>query len=224
MQMVDWEKIDTVLLDMDGTLLDLYFDNYFWQEYLPIRWGEQHGLNRENAKHRLIPKFRSKEGTLSWYCLDYWTRELNIDVLGLKSDVEDLIKLRPYALDFLAFITRLDKEIVMVTNAHQDLISMKFERTGIGEYFDRIICAHEIGMPKEHVEFWKVLNERIPYSCERTLLIDDNLTVLRSAREYGISYLLSIAQPDSHAPARDTAEFVAIDNFRELINLFKGKY
>ncbi|MDH3916294.1 MAG: haloacid dehalogenase, partial [Chromatiales bacterium] len=35
----DWSTVDTVLLDMDGTLLDLRFDNYFWQELVPSRYG-----------------------------------------------------------------------------------------------------------------------------------------------------------------------------------------
>ena len=26
--MINWQQIDTVFLDMDGTLLDLHFDNY----------------------------------------------------------------------------------------------------------------------------------------------------------------------------------------------------
>ncbi|HNG60363.1 MAG TPA: haloacid dehalogenase, partial [Cellvibrionaceae bacterium] len=33
--MIPWQAIDTLLLDMDGTLLDLHYDNYFWLEYLP---------------------------------------------------------------------------------------------------------------------------------------------------------------------------------------------
>ena len=27
---IDWTQLDTILLDMDGTLLDLEFDNHFW--------------------------------------------------------------------------------------------------------------------------------------------------------------------------------------------------
>ena len=41
---LDWTSIDTVLLDMDGTLLDLRFDNWFWQEHVPdaLREGARH--------------------------------------------------------------------------------------------------------------------------------------------------------------------------------------
>ncbi len=30
-----------VLLDMDGTLLDKYFDDYFWEHLLPEKYAEK---------------------------------------------------------------------------------------------------------------------------------------------------------------------------------------
>jgi len=215
----DWENIDMVLLDMDGTLLDLFFDNYFWRDYLPLRWGELNGLDHENAKRELMPRFKSKEGTLSWYCLDYWANELNIDILKLKDDIKELIKPRPQAVNFLKSLSQMDKKCIMVTNAHQDLISMKLENINIGDYFDQIICAHDLGVPKEHIEFWGMLKEKISFKEENTLLIDDNLDVLRAAKSFGIKNLLSIAQPDSHLPIRDTGEFAAIHNFADVIRI-----
>lgn len=217
MRMLNWNNIDTVLLDMDGTLLDLYFDNYFWQEYLPARWGELHGLDADAAKRELVPRFRSMEGTLSWYCLDFWSRELNIDVLALKAGVEDLIRMRPSAQDFLESLIRRGLQPVLVTNAHRDLISMKLARTGIGRYFGQVISSHQYGVPKEQVEFWSKLREDVDFPPERTVLIDDNLTVLRAARAFGIAHLFSIARPDSTEPLRDTEEFTAIHDFRDML-------
>ncbi len=214
--MIPWDDIDTVLLDMDGTLLDLYFDNFFWQEYLPLKWGEMNGLETGAARDRLRPQFRRKMGTLSWYCLDYWSEQLDIDVLALKSDVEHLIMIRPQVETFLEFLNELNKYVVLVTNAHQKLIALKMEKTGIDKYFDKIFCAHGLGAPKEDADFWHRLNEEISFSADKTVLIDDNLTVLRAAREYGVRHLLAIAKPDSHSPSRDTAEFTAITSFATL--------
>lgn len=215
--MLNWNDIDTVLLDMDGTLLDLYFDNYFWHEYLPARWGEQRGLDTAAARQELLPRLRSKEGTLSWYCLDYWSRELDIDVLGLKADVEELIRMRPSARDFLEKLNARGRRPVLVTNAHQELVSMKLARTGIGRYFYRVVSSHQYGVPKEEIGFWERLRGDLGYLPERTVLIDDNLRVLRAARAFGIAHLFSIAQPDSSTGVRNTEEFVAIHDFMEMI-------
>ena len=214
--MIDWKQIDTVFLDMDGTLLDLYFDNYFWQEYLPEKWAELNGMDVVSAKGRLMPRFRDMEGTLSWYCLDYWSGQLDIDILALKSGIEHLIRPRPHSFEFLNYIVARKKSLALVTNAHQDLIALKFDKTGIGRYFNYVFCAHEFGLPKEEDGFWKTLGGVHPFDPRRTLFIDDNLTVLRSARRYGIRHLLAIARPDSRKPARDCQEFTAIESFAQL--------
>lgn len=215
--MVEWEEINTVLLDMDGTLLDLYFDNYFWQEYLPAHWGQLHGMDIETAKQELIPRMKSREGTLSWYCLDFWSSELNINVMKLKADIEHLIRIRPSALEFLVSLVDMGKKPIMVTNAHEDLITMKLEKTGIGKYFQVVVSSHRLGAPKEDLLFWQKLNNGIKFIPAKSLLIDDNIAVLRAARSHGVSRLFSIAQPDSRGPVRDTEEFPAIDDFSRIL-------
>ena len=212
----DWNDIDTVLLDMDGTLLDLHFDNFFWLEYLPQYWGEINGLDASAAKQLLTTMYRQEKGTLSWYCLDFWSRQLNMDVFQLKYDIEHLIRFRPYAREFLGLLARSGKQLVMVTNAHQKLIEMKQEKTGIKAYFDQVVCAHDLGYPKEEIIFWQALDQIVEFCRERTLLIDDNLAVLRTARSHGIRYLLSIARPDSNGPIQDNGEFTAVHSFRDL--------
>src|SRR5262249_25062480 len=79
-----WDHIDTVLLDLDGTLLDLGFDNDFWLDFIPSAFAAAQSVTVEEAKATLTPLFRACEGTLSWYCIDYWSRELGLDVEALK--------------------------------------------------------------------------------------------------------------------------------------------
>jgi len=202
---------------MDGTLLDLYFDNYFWQEYLPEQWGKLNNMDPAAARAMLHNWYLTEAGTLSWYCLDFWTERLKFDVLKLKEDVEHLIQYRPHAESFLERLGNSSYSVIMVTNAHQDLIKMKAEITNIDNFFDRIISSHAIGHAKEEQDFWKKLQIEIPFNCEETLLIDDNLTVLRAAREFGIQNLLTIAKPDSQNPEQETAEFTAVHSFQELL-------
>jgi HAD superfamily hydrolase (TIGR01509 family) len=215
--MIDWTAVDTALLDMDGTLLDLHFDNYFWKEYLPVHWGERRGLDAQSAREHLLPRLESRKGTLSWYCLDYWSAELEMDIFTLKGDIEHLIRERPLARELLAFLRRSGKRVLMVTNAHEKLLELKMARTGIDSFFDALVSSHRIGMPKEDFRFWGELQALHPFVPARTLLIDDNVDVLRAAASYGIGHLLTIDQPDSQAPARGPCEFQSLGSFADLL-------
>ncbi|NKB36480.1 MAG: GMP/IMP nucleotidase [Gammaproteobacteria bacterium] len=215
--MIDWTEVETVLLDMDGTLLDLHFDDFFWQQQLPLKWGEMNGIDIEEARSRLLPIFRKTEASLSWYCLDYWSEQLQMDVFKLSFDISHLISLRPYVIEFLSHLDKLDKNIVLVTNSHEKFIELKMQKTGIENHFHHMFNSHDFGHPKENTRFWEVLAENIHFANKSTVLFDDNLSVLRSARQYGIEHLLGIARPSSQAPLKDTAEFKAVSSFRELL-------
>lgn len=214
--MMDWRQIDSVLLDMDGTLLDLHYDNQFWQELIPRRYALSRGLDVNTAKAVLKPIFKRTEGTLNWYCIDHWSRELGLDIPLLKREVAHLIAVHPHVLDFLRALRTAGKRALLVTNAHHQSLTLKLEYTRLGDYLDAIVSAHDIGYPKEDPLFWRHLAERHPYDPDRSLLIDDNLNVLRSARRYGIAHLLAIGQPDSRRPCGDTGEFAALRDFRTI--------
>lgn len=212
-----WSTIDTVLLDMDGTLLDLHYDNHFWLEHLPQRYAQLHGVSLAMAQLELQPLFTDNAGKLNWYCLDFWTRELNIPVRELKLETADLIALRPDADTFLAAIRRAGKRVIMITNAHRDSLSLKLERIELAPYFERLISSHDYGYPKENAQFWDALQADIGFDPARSLFIDDTLPVLRSAQAYGVKHLLAVCEPDSRKGAKDTEEFEAVGDYRELI-------
>ncbi|MBC2679517.1 MULTISPECIES: GMP/IMP nucleotidase [Pseudomonas] len=212
-----WSTIDTVLLDMDGTLLDLHYDNHFWLEHLPQRYAQLHGVSLAMAQLELQPLFTDNAGKLNWYCLDFWTRELNIPVRELKLETADLIALRPDADTFLAAIQRAGKRVIMITNAHRDSLSLKLERIELAPYFERLISSHDYGYPKENAQFWDALQADIGFDPARSLFIDDTLPVLRSAQAYGVKHLLAVCEPDSRKGAKDTEEFEAVGDYRELI-------
>lgn len=213
----DWPLINTVLLDMDGTLLDLHFDNHFWLEHVPLRYGEKHGLQREEALAELMPRFRSAEGTLQWYCLDHWSRELDMDIVALKREVAHLIRVLPQVEMFLQSVRDAGKRLVLVTNAHTDALSLKMEHTRLDDYFDQIVSSHSFGSPKETPAFWRALQEVAPFERDGTLFADDSLPVLRAAREYGIRHVVAMRQPDSQRPAREISEFPSVHSLAELL-------
>ncbi len=215
--MLNWNKIDTVLLDMDGTLLDLHFDNHFWLEHVPQRYAEKHKLSHQEALDKLIPLFKSIEGTINWYCVDYWSKELELDIALLKEEVKHLIQVHPFVIEFLENLANAGKHRVLVTNAHQKSLDLKMKNTPLAGLLDHIISAHQLGIPKEEAVFWDKLKTLENYDPQRTLLIDDNLFALSSARDYGIKHLLAIYKPDSKASLKDVGEFQAIHSFKEIM-------
>ncbi|MBD3610131.1 MAG: GMP/IMP nucleotidase [Gammaproteobacteria bacterium] len=211
-----WDEIQSVFLDMDGTLLDLHFDNHFWQQHLPMRYAEKHGMSFEQAQDELVPRFRAAEGTLAWYSITHWEDELDMDIVELKQEVAHLIDVFPYVPEFLARLRSHGKRVVLVTNAHAKSLNLKMERTKLGGHFDDIHSSHDFHAAKESQDFWRGLQEVEHFQPEHTLMIDDTLSVLRSAQEYGIRHLLAVHRPDSKADPRDTQEFDAITSFREI--------
>ncbi|CAA9890409.1 putative hydrolase of the HAD superfamily [Candidatus Methylobacter favarea] len=215
--MIDWKKIDTVLLDMDGTLLDLNFDNHFWKEFVPLKFAEKHGISIALAKQHLKPRFKIMEGKLEWYCLDYWSDVLQLNIAGMKAEVAELIAVLPHVTEFLEKIRQSPKKVVLVTNAHRDSLALKMEKTRLQPFFDDIISSHDLGIPKEHTDFWLFLQHRQAFEKSTTLLIDDSLAVLNSARQFGIEHLLSISRPDTKLPIKEITAYRAIEDFRELM-------
>jgi putative hydrolase of the HAD superfamily len=217
--LIDWKNIDTVLLDMDGTLLDLYFDNHFWQEHLPQRYAQRHGTTAERAREILIAMFTAQRGTLNWYCVDYWSRELQLDIAELKCEVEHLISIRPHVEDFLSQLHASPRQVWLVTNAHRKSLDIKMRRTGIDRWFDNIISSHDLSAPKEAADFWRQLHTAHPFDPTRTLLIDDTATVLQAAQNFGIRHLLTLLQPDSRQAQRIDTDFPGILHFDEIMPL-----
>ena len=202
---------------MDGTLLDLHFDNYFWQHHVPLRYAEKNQLHIDDARDILFPKFKSAEGTMDWYCVDYWSGQLGLDIAQLKAEVDHLIAVHPHVVEFLEATKAAGKHVALVTNAHQKSLMLKMDRTALSHHFDDIICAHDFGLPKEEPVFWSKLNKTLEFDKNKTLLVDDTLSVLRSAQSYGIQHLLAVLNPDSQSPQRNTEEFQAIKNFSDIM-------
>lgn len=213
---VDWEQIDTVLLDMDGTLLDLHFDNYFWLQHLPRRYVDTHGVSMEAAQEKLHGMFETYRGKLEWYCLEHWSEALDLDIRALKEEVQERIAMRPYAIEFLQRLRALNKKLVLITNAHPQSLSLKLDITSIDQWLDVVISSHQYRQPKEQQAFWHCLQEQEQFDPERTLFIDDTVSILESAATYGIKHLLCIHQPDSQQERRIDA-YPAIDHFDEIM-------
>jgi len=212
-----WQDVTWVLVDMDGTLLDKHFDDYFWETLVPQEYARRQGLTLAKAQEEVFALYQREEGTLNWTNIDFWSRMLDLDIPALKESIRHLIEVHPDAREFLQYLRRLGKKIILVTNAHYKTLDLKMNHTGLLGNFDQVISSFDLGRPKEDLEFWQILEEQLGFDRDRAMLVDDNAEVLAAARDYGIKYLFFKAKSSSKEEAEAHPEFVSIESFRELM-------
>ena len=218
MSKLAWKDIHTVLLDMDGTLLDLHFDNHFWLEHMPKKLMEKHGMSLQAAKEMMAVESEQVIGTLSWYCLDFWADKLDIDIVEAKREMEHLISIREDSLPFIDTLKTSGRDVILVTNAHPDSLSLKVEHTRLDNHIDQLISTHEFAVTKESQVLWQKLQVKLGFNPQHTLFVDDSLGILKAAQDFGIKHLLAVSNPDSQQPVRDISEFPSIQDYRYLLD------
>lgn len=214
---IQWQQIQTVLLDMDGTLLDLHFDNHFWLEHLPQKIAQKQGISLELAQQQMRAEYEKVQGTIDWYCLDFWANKLEMDIVEAKREIEHLIGLREDTLPFLDALKASGREVVLVTNAHPDSLSLKVEHTALDKHIDLLLSTHEFGVTKESQLLWQRLQNRLQFDNHSTLFVDDSLGILEAAQTFGIKHLLAVANPDSKQQIRQIDQFEAVTDYRHLL-------
>ncbi|GIU34274.1 GMP/IMP nucleotidase [Shewanella schlegeliana] len=216
--MFPWNEIDTVLLDMDGTLLDLHFDNHFWLQIIPHELSQERDISVKEASEWVEQCYANVEGTLNWYCLDYWQQQMGLDIMALHRKLVERIQLRQDSMPFLDALKRANKSRILVTNAHPKNLALKLEHTDLSLGLDHMISSHETGYPKEHPLFWQHLFLQYKLDPSRCLFIDDNEAILQAARLAGVGYQLGIANPDSQKPNKIFDDFPAIEDYHHLLD------
>lgn len=215
---IKWQEIETVFLDLDGTLLDLNFDMYFWLEYLPKEYAKKNNISVKQAQNKIFPMLQNKQGTLDWYCLDYWQKVLEINIIQLKQNISYLIKFLPSVEDFLISLQKdKTKKIILTTNAHRKGLKIKFNKTNIQKYFDLIISSHDYGFAKQDQLFWHTLANKISFNKETSILFDDSQDVIQSAKIFGIKNIIAMSKPNSKEKAKKIKGFINIDNFSHIM-------
>ena len=126
-----WDGIDCVFLDMDGTLLDKYYDDYFWEHFVPEVYATKNQVDITDARKLLLATYRSVENTLQWTDLDYWSDRLGLDIVALKREISHLVNVHPHIIEYFEYMHRIGKKLYLITNAHPRSTG---SQDGAGEY------------------------------------------------------------------------------------------
>ena len=216
--LVDWDRVHDVLLDMDGTLLDRHFDNFFFEEELPRRYAAKEGLQFDVSRDRLMAMYRSVEGELAWTDLEYWTGRVGIDVVGMHRELQHMIGFLPGAQQFLEAVRAKGKRIMVLTNAHHTGVAVKSAKTGLDRYVDRIVDAFEVGYLKMRPEYWPACRRLVGFDPSRSLYVDDDESCLDAASRYGIAAIVHSAKSSSQLPPERSSNFPSVEHLSVLLN------
>ena len=212
-----------IMFDMDGTLLDLAFDDLIWNTRLPECHAETHQSTLEESKVILYTFYQQHNHTLCWYSSKYWSEKVGVDVLQLQYDHQDKIAPRPGCFELLEQLKQQGYRCWLLTNADQVGLQLKLENIDLSPYFEVMISSEEIGYSKEFVEFWQILQQKHDFDPQNAIMVDDTEKVLQGAEKFGITQLISILQPSSGRAARQPTElrYPAIQNLTELLPFIK---
>jgi len=214
---MDWNGIATILLDLDGTLLDRAFDDHFYFEVLPGRYAEANALSLDAARERLVALYRAVEGELNWTDLDYWSRTLRLDVAEIKNSVREGICLHADTAEFLRFLRDRKVPTYLVTNAHPKALAIKMAVTGLEPYFQQIVTAFDVGCLKLKSDYWVRAQDLLGFDPKSTLYIDDDEAALASADAHGIKHLYLRSKPSSVLPSQPSVVYGSIESFHDLM-------
>jgi 5'-nucleotidase len=213
----DWTQVHLVLLDMDGTLLDLAFDNFIWREAVPSRYAARRGITLAEARRELEPRFQAVAHTLPWYDTDYWSEVTGVNVAALHEEFRDRIGVLDGTIAFLDAIRASGRPMWITTNAHPDSWRPKLAHTGLAHYFEHIVSSYDLRAPKEDARFWIGLREQHPFDPRQALFCDDSLPVLNSARAFGIGQIVAMHHPDTSAPRKTFEQYYSVARLNELL-------
>lgn len=208
------------MFDMDGTLLDLAFDDFIWNHKLPQRHAQTHQCTLEKSQEILSAFYQEHKHTLSWYSSKYWSAKVGVDVLKLQYDFKNKIRPRLGCFELLDYLKENGYRCWLLTNADRPGLELKLENVNLGPYFEVIVSSQDIGYSKEFVEFWQILQQQHTFDPKHAVFVDDTVPVLQGAEKFGISQLICISQPSSELSAREMhdIQYPAINTLTELID------
>lgn len=163
-------KIDTVLFDLDGTLIDtneLIVSSFLhtMEEYFPGQYGREDvlpflGPSLQDTFSKLKPE--GYEEMITTY------RTYNLKNHDL------LVKEFEGVYETVRTLYENDFKLGIVTTKRSDVVKMGLKLTGLGEFFDVVVALDHVENPKPNPEPLLKALDQLGSSPERAIMVGDN--------------------------------------------------
>ncbi|KAE9527815.1 GMP/IMP nucleotidase [Testudinibacter aquarius] len=222
MKIIDWDNIDTILFDLDGTLIDLHLDAYFWKQLVPQTYADKEGLDAQTCHARIQQLYRDIEHSMQWYDIDHWAKTLDLPIREMQRQHALNTQVRSGVYPLLESLQKLDKQLILLTDSHPFSLQVKMDNCNLSSYFEQLLSSHQFQRPKMHSALWQSVYQHCQLNPDRTLLIDDMEPVLDQAKSNQMAYTLGITTPDSQQPPKQFNNHPSITDFQTLLGSLSG--
>ena len=206
--------MDTVIFDMDGTLVDnIKFHTKAWLRFLrkyniELSAEEFQAQNHGTIDEMILHFFGKETGAKKRYELgqekEYTYRAL----------YKDHIKAVNGLIPFLEFLRSQSMKIGLATMGDAPNIEFILKKLGLETYFHSIIGGHQINKGKPSPEIFLKSLEALDSKKETTIIIEDSKSGVLAARNAGIK-VIGISTSYSSNELKELGCELVIDDYTD---------
>lgn len=179
------DRIDAVIFDMDGTLLESLAA---W-DHAAARYLQTRGITLPEEIDEHIQHLSLLEGAqyiITQLNLPDTPEDLLENTLALvrRHYLTDILP-KPGAAELLQSLKRQGIKICVATASDTALAQAAFERLHLMQYIDFIIACDEVGQGKHSPMIYETALKRLGTSKNRTLVVEDALYAVQTAKAAG---------------------------------------
>ena len=210
-------KIQAVLFDLDGTLIDSEY--FYFKNWAPILKEEFDLLIdyedwiRDFAGHTLAHNVKRLVEDYGYDTTEehMWKRTRAAYADSNMSDIQ----LMPGAKDILAFLKAEDIRIGLVTSSYRSTVDTVLGKHGLLDYFEFFVTRERVEVPKPDPEPYRLALTMLDLPAKDCVAIEDTITGSKSALGAGMQ-LIAVTKQEV-----ELARLTAVDNIVENLSAAK---
>lgn len=181
-------RINTLLFDLDGTLIDSEFFHFeCWNEILK-QWSVELSYDTWLKQYAGIPTPKTASILHQKYALPINLSHLiqireTMTAERLKTKE---IGLMPYVSEVIPFFFNKDITLAVVTSSSRSTVETIIKKNGLGNYFKLIVTRSEVSKSKPDPESYNICCEKLGIDKEQCIVFEDTVNGVKAAKAAGL--------------------------------------